>query len=556
MKRAVVRRALGAAMAACAFAAHAQVRPDAGSVLRDLEKPPPALPQRAPPALQLERPARPALKPAPQVRFTLSGFRITGNTVLATEDLHALVADLVGKPAGFAEIEEAAARITRYYRSRGYPVARAYLPAQDIRDGVVEIAVLEGRVGQTRLRNDSRLGDAVVARHLDGLRGATIEEHALERQLLLIGDLAGTGRPAAALRPGERVGESDLVVELPEAPAVGGSVELDNHGSFYTGDFRLSGQLDLASPLRQGDSLGLRVVKHMPGLEMVRVAYALPLGGSGLRLGLSYGDLRYRLGEDFAPLEASGEAKSAGATLSYPFVRARTWNVYGHAGAARRDFQDRVEAVGSVTDKRTGTASLSLSGDWLDALFGGGANAWSLGYASGRLEIETPLARLVDDLTVRTHGRFRKTSWNLMRLQRAGEGLSLFLAASGQAADRNLDSSEKFSLGGPAGVRAYPLGEASGDQGWLFSGELRYDVSPASLQVFSFYDSGKVRFMKTPVAGASNERRLSGSGVGISWLPRAGMSTRLMVAGRAGTDAAVSAPERRPRVWLQVAQRF
>ena len=34
-----------------------------------------------------------------------------------------------------------------------------------------------------------------------------------------------------------------------------------------------------------------------------------------------------------------------------------------------------------------------------------------------------------------------------------------------QLSSKNLDSSEKFTLGGIGGVEAYPSGEASGDEG-------------------------------------------------------------------------------------------
>ena len=66
---------------------------------------------------------------------------------------------------------------------------------------------------------------------------------------------------------------------------------------------------------------------------------------------------------------------------------------------------------------------------------------------------------------------------HIERLQALPAGFSLNLQWRGQWTNNNLDSSEKFSLGGPYGVRAYATAEAMGDRGWLGSVELRYAVT-------------------------------------------------------------------------------
>ena len=69
---------------------------------------------------------------------------------------------LAGRELSLADLDQAAARVTKFYRQSGYPVARAYVPAQEIKDGVVEIAVLEGRFGKLDLHNNSRLSDSLA----------------------------------------------------------------------------------------------------------------------------------------------------------------------------------------------------------------------------------------------------------------------------------------------------------------------------------------------------------------------------------------------------------
>jgi len=74
---------------------------------------------------------------------TVKAFHVVGATVYTEHELLALLNPFKDRSLSFADLEEAAATITRYYRKNGYLVARAYVPAQQIKDGVVEITVLE-----------------------------------------------------------------------------------------------------------------------------------------------------------------------------------------------------------------------------------------------------------------------------------------------------------------------------------------------------------------------------------------------------------------------------
>jgi hemolysin activation/secretion protein len=547
------RIALAAALC-CALPALAQLPPvDAGSQLRDAQKKPPALPRKPPPRLQPEPPPRPAGATL-SVRFVLKDLQITGNSVFSTDELKSVAGDVIGHEVGFADLEQAAARITRHYRSRGYLVARAYLPAQTVLGGMVEIAVLEGRLSAIEVKNGTRVRDSVIEGHFGALMGEVIEEQRLERKLLLLSDLPGLGAAGAALRPGERVGESALGLEVAKPDAPLASLELDNYGSYFTGEARLAAALDIASPTGSGDLLSARLTKGVPGLELASLSYQLPLGRDGLRAGVSYSTLAYRLGKEFESLDAEGRAESAGATLAYPLVRRLALNVSVLAVFTRREFEDRVKSTSTVTEKATDAATLGVSGDWRDALAGGAVNVWSLAYSGGKLTIETPAAQAIDDATLRTRGSYEKLGWNLMRAQRLGERWSALLTLSGQLANKNLDSSEKFTLGGPYGVRAFPLGEAAGDEGVLGSAELRFELAPAVLQALAFADLGEVTINHDPpAASAENERALGALGAGLNWTQRR-FSARGIVAW--GSERALSAPHRDPRVWLQLALRL
>jgi len=466
-------KAARTAIIACAVCAgfggpaQAQIVPDAGTILREQQKPVPEVPTRPAPTIKSDEPVRPTLKPEDTPRFLLRGFRVTGNTVFAESELVALVRDYVGKEVGFADIEQAAARISRYYREHGYMVARAYIPAQLVmKDGVVEIAVIEGRFGKVELENKSRVRDSVLQGYIDGFPGTAVTQPELERKMLLLNDLPGVGEARATLRPGREMGESDLTVDLAAAPLATGSLEYNNQGNTFTGANQLVGNLNLLSPLGFGDILTAQLTRGFNGLWYGLVDYQIPVGSDGLRLGGAYNGTDYHLGKSFESLDADGHAHTYTLKASYPFVRSVNFNLYGQGVYDWRDFHDcRAGCLEIVsTDKSTRTARLALNGDARDAIWGGGISVVSLLYSNGNVNIESPTALAFDDAGPQTNGHFDKWNLSALRLQSVSERLSVYVSLSGQKAGKNLDSSEKFFLGGAYGVRAYPTGEAPGDR--------------------------------------------------------------------------------------------
>jgi hemolysin activation/secretion protein len=542
-----------------AGAAQAQIAPDAGSILRDQQKPALELPARPAPSIKLDEPARPALKRS-ETRFVLKSIRITGNTAFTQAELLAVVQTDIGKEVGFADLDQAASRVSRYYRERGYMVARAYLPAQDIKDGVVEIAVIEGRFGKVDLNNTSRVRDSVVRNHLNKLPGATVQESTLERKLLLLNDLAGVGEARASLRPGANVGETDLAVEVTPAPLVNGSIEIDNNGNRFTGANRATAKLNLMSPLGLGDSLNALFNKGFNGLDYGRLGYQLPIGSDGFKLGAAYSKSHYRLGKNFAASDSNGDVDTYNVSASYPFIRSRNFNLNGQVNVDWRNFQDR--DLAGDRDKQTRSTTATLSGDARDALAGGGISVFSLAYSGGWVDIETPGVLANDDNSAHTNGHYDKWNLNLLRLQNLSQRASLYLSFAGQKGGKNLDSSEKFVLGGAQGVRAYPQGEAAGDSGYIATAELRYTVAPGAmlgvLQPFVFFDVGGVTINQYPfVANQANRRTLSGAGFGLNWLKTNDFQVKLTVATRVGSQASVSSDtDRHTRGWVQVIKYF
>lgn len=532
--------------------------PDAGRVLRDLQQSPgPALA----PVLPLQRIEEGVdAGPGPQAKVLVKAIHITGNQEIPRPELAPLVAALTGTERSLAQLNAAARRITAYYRSKGFAVARAYLPAQDITDGVITIAIIEGRIASYSVNNHARLSDERAQAPFRQIRaGEVIRSEQVDRGLLILQDTPGVGSSRATLQPGASVGTSELLIDLQAAPAWNGNATLDNHGSRYTGEYRLGGSLNLASPLKIGDQLGFSALTSGSGLAFGRLAYQLPIGSDGLRLGVAYFDVRYKLGKEFAALQAHGSASSTSVFASYPFIRSQMASLYGTLSREAKRLDDRVDATASATTKQADITSLGLSGRLQDAMAGGGISRGELTVVMGKLAIHSPAALAIDATSARTQGSYTRTAWSLNRLQRISNRTLVYAAVNGQQASTNLDSSEKFSLGGPSGVRAYPLAEAGGDEGYKGTLELRHSFTPA-LQGTLFYDWGEVTLNTRPfgVSTNPNQRSLSGAGLGLN-TSIAAVQLQASLAWRSSGGQPASIPAsavRSPTLWVQAALVF
>lgn len=502
-----------------------------------------------------------AQKTPTEAKVHIKDFVITGQNIFSQEELLPLLADSKGKELSLSELNERAGRITRYFRSHGYMVATAYIPPQTRADGKVEIAVLVGTYDKIIINNDLLLAGSAVRRQLGGIKpGAYIERRPLERAVWLIGDLAGA-EAKANLEPGSKVGTSNLVINvLPKGSYITGNNSLDNFGNRYTG--RNEGGMSIAvnGLTRQGDLFSARGLVGSD-LSSGTIAWDMPVA-EGTRLTLSSSKLSYTLGGQFAALGSNGTAKVNGIGWNYSMLRSGAANTNLTASFSNKEIFEHASA-GSESNKHSNVLVFGFNSNTQDSRLGGGINACSLTYTRGKLGIETPLALLVDASSARTNGNFGKWNWSFMRHQAAGRGQSLLFSLNGQHASKNLDSSEKMSLGGAYGVRSYPQGEAAGDNGWLASLEFRKALPelkslPGSLQATAFVDEGSVRLSKDNYTAGANYRKLGGFGLGLLYSSKSPRSVncRLNYAWKLGPEKSVSDTDKAGRLWLQLAREF
>jgi hemolysin activation/secretion protein len=541
------------AIVLCGFA-QATVPPSSGQLLQEVPTQA-ARPAQSAPTIIIIRPD--SSHAAPGEALLVRRIELTGNALLPADKLRAAVAPSEGKMLTLADLQKLADTITEMYRKAGFPYARAYVPAQTIRNDTIRIAVVEARYDSVKLRNNAHVRDVVLSVPLKGLKiGAAVDQKALDRALLLISDIPGVS-VKGTLRPGQTTGASELLVDVDPAPLVYGSVAVDDYGNVATSRARVSGNVSFANPLELGDVLSLNALSSGRGLDYGRIGYVVPVYGPATQLSVSASSLSYRVIYGSAvDVDARGTAEEAGTQLKQFLYRSTAVNVWGEIGFDETQLRDHVGADQTRTDRHTDDWRAAVSANASDAA---GFTSASLSITLGHLGFDDAASQRADSVGAQTQGDFTKYNFDISRLQNLTAKTSLYVSFEYQAANANLDPSEQFFVGGPNRVRGYDNGVASGTQGNSSTLELRRDLFvgwPGTWQVGVFADAAHIRIAKNAYDPAPNSASLEATGVSLDWAQTGRWSINSSVATPIGGTPAVVGHSGSLRFWLQLQKMF
>jgi hemolysin activation/secretion protein len=547
--------------------------PDAGSVLQQLE----ARPGGALFAPALKTPVVPTPPAAnhsgPVVR--VNAFQIEGATLLSPMALQGALKGFTGQDLSLTQLQEAAWVLVQTYREAGWLV-NAWVPQQEIEAGVVKLRVVEARLGQVRIQYPETplpreriqaMADVQLA------VGQPVNLHQVDRFLLLLDDLPGVVA-TATFAGGTQEGSTDVLVSLGADKTLQGQVSIDNFGSVSTGAKRLSASLSVHNPAGFADALQLQAVAT-EGSRYGRLAYTLPVGLQGVRMGLHASDMRYHLVGSFAALQASGSAQSWGLDLTAPLIRQPERNLSFQITTDRKSFDNLALAKKGDTDPTTvshyqlDVLRMGLVGNWIDRAWRPAQNSASLQSSWGKVDLKNSPNVSLDTSAAHTHGSFHKINANYNREQSLTGQTTWYLQAGAQWANRNLDSSENIYLGGATGVRAYPSNEAGGSTGATLTTGFKHRLSDA-LTLNAFVDWGRIQVYKNKLSASGsalisvNAQTLQGKGLSLTWRSLQGHELAATWSRRNGSNPAANpstGPDRDGtrtlnRLWLSAALNF
>lgn len=485
----------------------------------DFNKSIPTLPPATEP--QLTEPNEQEQIGSDDIKIEIKKFNFTGNTVLTNDQLLELTENYVGKSLSYNELKDVLRLISNLYRQLGL-WARAILPEQDINNGEVLIQIIEGRLGKIIIQTDEeslKLNQQVARNYVEYKisRQRILNIDQLEKNIQTLNTVPGI-QAVATLEAGQNVGETDVLVQLQNKKSLSGTLQADTFGSRSSGYNRGTVLVNFDSLLKQGEQFTLQRVQTI-GSEYNALAGSFRIGYGGTRATLKAAKLRYDLGDPFSSSNPTGNSEEISVSLDHPLNSIGKTNLSSNLTLSQSDYENKSNTPTNV-QKTITRAITKLNFNRTDQFYKGGVNYGSLSLTVGDLDDSS-----TNSTTTNALGNFSKLNANLSRFQRLTDQDVLQVNLSGQYSFKNLDSAEKFSLGGPYGVRAYPNSEGQGDHGVMANVELKHGFSP-TIEGMIFYDWGLIQQHQNTYASwnsnnvsLKNIYELQGMGVGARWNP-------------------------------------
>ena len=374
------------------------------------------------------------------------------------------------------ELEEVAMRVQDHVRSRGYFLANVFVPAQRVVDGVVQLSLLPGTLGDVTISgSDSEL----VRAELADLEGDVVTRSNLETRLFRISQLPGI-RAQAALKPGSSVGATDLTIDVLEQRRFSGIVQIDNHGLEDTGEKRLGTRLEWRNPWRGGDVLeiGARTAIDPASQQQFWGRYEMPFRRTPYRLEVFLGNNRY----DFDSIAGINAELDGDSRLFELGLRRTYWQTRKSSGHARLKLGWHNLTWREFENQRLWFANLAATGHkvWDEsriAINGGVEVEYGFisgGEASGQ---DSSFVRLSSNGLV----------WSPINFPRLPGTQKIALRWQAQYADSELPATRALGFGGPHLNRGFERTQFLADRGLVLGAELRF-VLPLG-EVVTFIDA-------------------------------------------------------------------
>ncbi|HEN3598897.1 TPA: ShlB/FhaC/HecB family hemolysin secretion/activation protein [Yersinia enterocolitica] len=480
----------------------------------------------------------------------------------------------LGQSLTFSDLQAMTLAVTHFYRQQGFVAAQAILPPQTIREGMVVIRIIAGRLDNPEVNNLSRLNTDFATAVIEsnscskevGFFGnkdcaaSPAELSRLERTALILNEIPGVDA-ALALKPGAKSGMTRIYADITPGQAAMGYIGIDNQGNDYSGHNRLLVGAAINNLTGWGDQLRTDLLlSSSADVFNGMLDYNFPINTYGTRAVLNYSYLDYTLKGPFEILDARGHSNRWGINLSHPWIRNSAARIDANAGYHQSKMRDALILL--PEQKRNLDAGEFGIGGTFSAVPRGLSHFNLLGTV-GHLSLDDEFSQSMNSLTS-IGGTFARFNYRAGHDQGFGPYFSFFNQFTGQMASKNLDSSQKLLLGGPLAVRAYGLGEGAVDKGTLFTTELRTRWQPLLLDwagvgnqitVAAFFDQGWGSYFRQPIEGLTgNNINLSGFGAYITLSRPADYFLNLTWAHRTG-QAATSQPDN-DQLWLSAYKLF
>lgn len=510
------------------FAAPLQVPSSSGGIIdKEIEvqyETKPISPEKEMPVVEVEIPEEELSKPAAQKVF-IKKIEIEGNQIFSKEDFSEIIDSYENRELTVENMYSLCLKIQAKYAKTGYFLVRVYLPEQAIRLGILEVRVLEAKLGAIEVVGNKYYKSEFIASYLVPFLGKNLNYNDLLKALLLLNENTDL-QVASIFEKGKELGTVDMILKAQDKAPRHFSADYNTYGSNVTSLERSGLRGDLGNFFCQGDTLSLIGACGFPlnRLKFVDGIYKVPLNRRGAYLEFSYLYSDFDVAQ-YQGLHLNGKTEVAAAKFIQALQRKAKFNTDIYTGFEYKQIENFEQHRVSAFDKLR-VLSLGYKIDYMDSF--GGRNLADLVAYGGIPDFLGGLSP-VDGLCSRKDagGRFVYIDANYQRIQKLPASCFLFLNLQGQFSFYKLPLSEEFYIGGINTVRGYPLAVSLGDTGLCVNLEFRAPPPfpkrkiPHSkktwqevLQFVGFIDHGETFEYGNAINDQSNRAFLTSVGVG------------------------------------------
>ena len=481
----------------CLFCWNAFAEPDAGTFEQKLKKQIENEQKEAPSESVIKKKEpTPAAPKDNQILIDVKKFKVTGVTLITQEEVATVLVPFENRSLTLKQINEAANAIVDLYQRKGR-IAQAIIPPQDIKEGLVEIKVTEGKVGAILIepafeQDPPRLSKKVTKNFISYFNpeGGLIDLDGLERSVTLLNELPKVNAQVS-LEAGKDDGTTNIVMKVDQLSKISGRVDVTNYGSAMTGYAQAITNISFNDLTGFGDNGSIDIIKSQGSLY-AQGRYFIPGNYDGLRIGVGGSALSYDTLSSFSPTLSKGRSNTVGVYSSYALERTARRNKTININLENRDYINYTSDV-EISKYTINSANLGLQGN---RYISDGILTYSFNGVAGNLLIDNPTQRETDEATIKSQGGYGKISmYSVLIKPLPIKQTNLLLSFNGQLASKNLNTAEQLYLGGPYGVRAYPVSQGGGSQGAVISAEVNR-VFENKIEVGAFLDAGFIQQYK------------------------------------------------------------
>lgn len=447
--------------------------------------------------------------------FTISHIALDGATLMDVRRQQKLLAPWHGQCLDMARMNELTNSVSDWYISRGYITSRAFLVEQDLRSGVLHLAVLEGRLQNITMEGASGHELRMV---FPGLEGNILNLRDIEQGMEQINRTRTTPVQIEIL-PGDKQGWSIVhLTATPEFP-LSASASFDNSGQKSTGVGQINGGLTGKNLLGLADSWFVSggrssAFSNSKDAQNFATGISIPYGYTLFDYSYSWNSYLSTIDNNGYKWRSSGDTETHRFNLSRVLFRNGDIKTGASVGLSIRNGRNYLDDVLLQSSSRKLT-SLLFGLNHTQKMLGGVATfnptfsrgmPWFGAESDGHKNGDLPKAQ------------FRKWSLSASFQRPVAEDLWWLASAYGQWSPDRLYGSERLTLGGEGSVRGFKEQYISGDNGAYWRNELSYTL-------FALPVIGQVNALAALDGGWLHADRLDRYSAGTLWGTAVGFSS-------------------------------